>query len=261
MTGENWRNAGFQPAARQLAGLIASLRKLGSEQRAARWQRRIDQQAAMLLAAVDGQFERSQPYLPYAGAIAAWDGRRSGAQRAYGVSTLPELQEYLAAQLAQLSALAEASKAPRAWLAERGEGQALQARWQALQLALEQYAAKSPASSLRQLEQRITVDLNAMDRQSCGEKLAQDWPGREADFFHRREVQLLSLFGQRCAQLQSQAAQEAYQLIAEQFNRRLAGRYPFSALADAPAAEPGEVRDFLRLLDLHLAPGWSAGGA
>ncbi|MET0964103.1 MAG: hypothetical protein ABWY05_14995, partial [Noviherbaspirillum sp.] len=44
-------------------------------------------------------------------------------------------------------------------------------------------------------------------------------------------------------------------------NRRLAGRYPFSALADAPAAEPGEVRDFLRLLDLHLAPGWSAGGA
>lgn len=250
--GNDWHSSNFDSAQKQITPMIAALRKLNQIPASLQWQERMDQQAQLLLKNIDVQFDNSKLYFPDELAVNTWDGKRFASQRVFGVSTPADLQDYLAAQMNQISTFVDASKPPRAWL-ERGKPVPLAGNWLSLETELGKYAGKNPAGSIKQLEQLITDDLNAIDSTSCSDKMAHQSQARDGDYFQKRGRNLTVLFSQRCAGLQNENTRIAYAAITDHFNRVLLNRYPFTSSADAPPAEPDQVRELLRLLDVNFA--------
>lgn len=254
----NWRSSGFESAQKQVAPLVAGLRKLDQVRLANNWDKVLHQQAALLLRNLNDDFERGALYQPDSLQIASWDGKKQGALRAYGAAAPADLQDYLATQAATVTEFDEASKAPRAWL-ERDKAAAAQMGslnldgWKKIDGELVKYAAKSPAASIKQLEQLIAEDLNDLDQNNCSEKLAHLARARDGDFFQHRGQQLVRQFTARCQALQMDAVRAAYNGIADYFNTRLLHRYPFAGSYDAPSADPDTVLRFLALLDSQFA--------
>jgi type VI secretion system protein ImpL len=253
---QDWRATNFEQAAQAVPGLIAALRLLGQPERAEAWQAFMDGQAAHQLQMLQDQLLERRLYLPDAASVALWNGNRLGALPAYGAFVSADMQDYLASQFDELGALADAARAPRAWLEASGARQdraatLLVAAWRRLDAELRKYAAKDPASSLRRLEQFVSVDLNELDGVNCADRLVRFERGMQADYFQQQGQQAARLFLRRCGELQAENARNGYRSIAEYFNAALLNRYPFSASADAPPATPESVRHMLRQLDAH----------
>lgn len=249
-----WRSSNFAQAQKQIRPLISGLRKLDQARFSMQWQTLLDHQALLLLKNLNIEFNNSKLYYPDEVAVAAWDGKRLAAQRAFGAATPSDLDEYLATQFAIVTALVEASKVPRAWL-EQGQADTPSSQWLALDTALAKYATKNPSGTIKQLEQLIVKDLNEIDSISCGDKLLAPNHVQESDYFQKRSLSLRALFSQRCISLQASNSRSAYAAIADYYNTTLLSRYPFTNKQDAPPADPENVRELMRLLvtDLGLA--------
>jgi type VI secretion system protein ImpL len=253
---QDWRASNFEQAAQAVPGLLAALRTLGQPARAEAWQAFMDGQAAHQLQLLQDQLLERRLYLPDASSVAGWNGNRLGALPAYGAFVSADMQDYLASQFDELSALADAAKAPRAWLEASGARQdrmatLLVAAWRKLDGELRKYVAKDPTSSLRRLEQFVSVDLNELDGSNCADKLVRFERGIQADYFQQQGQQAARMVLRRCVALQAGNARNGYRSIAEYFNAALLNRYPFSASADAASATPEQVRHLLRQLDAH----------
>lgn len=244
------RSDNFDQAQKQLTPMLLALRKLDHPQLAAQWEHVLRNQAQLLLAALDSRVAGAGLYAADTAVIANWDGQPQAALLAFNAGSVDELQDYLAAQATQASELANAGRPLRMWLEQdrTGTGKSTLAQ---MDIELARYAAKNPAGSLRQLEHLIALDLNGIDNSNCGERLAKLTRSREGDYFQQRGQTLVRQFTQRCTVLQRQTALKAYSDIATYYNLHLAERYPFAAGADAPPADPEEVRELLRLLDQH----------
>lgn len=255
---QDWRATNFDQARQQLPELIGGLRKLGQGASADRWQAMVDDQAEQTLHLLHAQLHERPLYLPDAGAVGNWNGGRLGAVPAYGAIVTADLKDYLAAQLNEVRAYADAAKGARAWLEGAGAGRpgasaALLASWRKLDAELGKYVAKDPTATVSQLEHLVLDDLNAIDSANCSDKLVQMQRGTQPDYFQRQGRRAAGMFLLRCTQLQTMNAHSAWQSIARHYNATLAGNYPFAASINAAPAEPEQVRYMLRLLDVHRA--------
>lgn len=256
LPGLDWRTANFDQARQAMPPLLAGLRTMGQPLLADAWQSAMDRQAQTILEQIQGELDRRNLFLPDAAAVRNWNGSRMGALQAYGAFVPADLAANLAAQIDEVNARADAAKPARLWLEtapaeQRHAARATLAAWTRLDAELARYAGKNPASTLRQLEQFISEDLNAIDSANCGDKLVRLQYARNVDYFQRQGQVAAARFSERCTELQTQTARKAYEAIAEFYNAFLRGKYPFAAkLADPPAA-PERVRHLLRLLDTH----------
>ncbi|WP_027797779.1 type VI secretion system protein [Paraburkholderia acidipaludis] len=219
---------------------------------------RVSDAALGVLRSTDVQLQSLEPFRPLRGDFSGWNGSPGGSQRAFGAASPEALQTYLAAQAGAVSDAAAGAASALDWLVTQNPPLStadahLVARWKALFADLTQYRARSPASALVAVPAIISNQLDKMDLDTCGASLAQAEVPATGDVIASAGVQLVSSARERCYRLQIGTGMDAYEQLRSAFARNLAGRFPFSADANAPAADLRQTAAFVALLDAKLA--------
>lgn len=248
----------FDTLRKSALDLIEAFDSLGRADLAQNVALRVSDAALGVLKAGDGQLQTLAPFRPVRGDFSDWNGNPGGATRAYGAASPDELRAYLNAQSGAIADAAGSAAGALDWLMSRNppldaSDARLVARWKALYADLAQYRAKSPASALVAVPAIVANQLDKMDLNTCGVMLAQvDVPGG-ADIVSGAGERLVTSARERCFNLQIGTGMTAYDRLRTFFARELAGRFPFSADADAPAADLRQTVVFVAMLDANLA--------
>ncbi len=251
--------AAFQAAAEPLTRLIGLLHRLDL------WRDRQDlsdlvvAQGGRLLAEVDRLLQARSPYTPRQGGFGWWDGSAPVALPAFDVTSPNDLETYLQVQRRQVEGLAKQYAAPVvSWLGQNGVAddpvyRSLYQKWEGILGALADNEGKKPGNSVGELETFIGKDLVSFGLDDCFPVLtAGQVSGTPEDYFAGRRRQLSTELRSRCWALTAQRAREHYDALADLFNRRLAGRFPFAASPEAgfeSEAAPEDVAAFFQLFD------------
>lgn len=214
--------------------------------------------ALNVLRMAEAQVQSIAPFRPVRGDFSDWDGRPGGALRAFGAATPQALQSYLAAQGAAIAEMAGSAASALDWLNTQKQplepaDARLVGRWRALSADLTQYRAKSPTSAMIAVPAIIADQLDKLDIDNCSASLAQIDVPAAGDIVASAGIRLVSSAREQCFRLQMGGGIEAFQQIRGYFARYLAGRFPFSADAGAPAADLQQTAAFTALLDKDLA--------
>ena len=184
------------------------------------------------------------------------------------------VNRYLVAQRSRITDLANGFAAPLTGVLTRstvqgasangdsssaGSADALVARWQGIQQALQAYANQQPGSTLAALEQTVRAVYG--DENACQAVQGQSTTGAPIDFFDSRRLDLLENVSIQCRQVASADTLDNYDRLSSSFNRLLAGRFPFSddaGLRRDPQLNPDNLRSFFTQYDA-LADGLPEG--
>lgn len=253
------RVAAFEAAAEPLSQLLTRLDELGL------WQAREDltdlvvQQGGRLLSQVDHLLGSRAPYAPRQGGFGWWDGAVPAGLAAYDVESPDELASYLQLQRQRLEGIAREYAEPLVtWLEQTGAAndpsvRSLVRRWDGILAALDDHAAQKPGNSVARLEEFIGQDMASLTLDGCFAAIpARATATAGSDYFLENRERLRSDLLARCRALAADRAVESYAELADLFNRRLAGRYPFADSPDAAyvaEAAPEDVRGFFRRFD------------
>jgi len=205
----------------------------------------MQQQSTALAKWLNGNLSNQPPY-PYAVSAAAdQNGATPLTQAMFKTDTRDALEEYLAAQRDRVRTLATDYAAP---LASYLQSQGLQHAsgfdpWVAIIRDVSDYDAKKPGNSLASLENFIRSDLDKITPENGCQ--AADVGARSSDYFVQVHANIESAGMRDC----SQSALHIYTTqIANFFNAKLAGRFPFGPLPSTPGAaqaDPYDVSEFL----------------
>ncbi|MFL6233723.1 MAG: type VI secretion protein IcmF/TssM N-terminal domain-containing protein [Thermoanaerobaculia bacterium] len=247
--------ANFQAAAGPIAELSDRFARLGlladRDQVAAAF----TAQGAQILADADRLLALRAPYTPRGGGFDWWKGGKRPALEAYAARDEAELAAYLAAQRNEVADIAAHYAGPVIQaLGGKAASRPLRAaisRWTALGEQLRRYAAKEPGSSVAGLEDFIARDLTEIEPASCTRHINNRVLAEPAaDFFLERRAALRRQVWDRCLYLAGGQAAEGYRKLADFFNQRLAGKFPFAAALPGrldAEADPQDVRSFFQL--------------
>jgi len=250
--------APFDTLRKNALDLVEAFDSLGRPDLAQAVALRVSDAALDVLRATDVQLQSIEPFRPVRGDFSGWNGSSGGSMRAFGAATPEALQTYLAAQASAVADTAAGAASAIDWLTTQNPPLSsadarLVARWKALFADLAQYRARSPASALVAVPTIISNQLDKMDLDTCSASLAQvDVPG-SGDIVASAGMRLVSSARERCYRLQIGTGGEAYEQLRGYFERYLAGRFPFSADANAQAADLRQTAAFVALLDAKLA--------
>lgn len=259
------RIAASRVATERTVRILGIFKSLGLEERYGELAGTLLSQDDTLLREADHLLERSGLYAPRGGDFGWWNGARPVAPAAFGVPDAEGVDEYLAEQRIRLRQLLDVLAAPvladleapplRDFVAS-GDAEAYVsaarvAKWRSIGTQLDAYEAKVPGNSLAALEQFVRDEMNAVEVGNCSAAGGRD---RAGDFFAQARERLRASLLARCQGLARSAAASGYDRLRDQFQRTLAGRFPFAA----PGEEVGEagveaVREFFRLWD-ELGP-------
>jgi len=214
----------------------------------------LQSQAMRLLTALSGELDESNPYGVKNGSFDWWEGDRPLALAAYEVRSADELKEYLDRTREQVSSIAQEAEPllkfvePR--LPTNGASVPAVVRLQAIVTELKRYSEKKPGNSVSLLEDYIQTSLDKIAPDGTCQDPVRDQLGH-SDLFIVKRAWLRTNVLERCRVL----SQRAYtNQIAETFNSKLAGRFPFAAPGretGAPEAEPAVLAEFLNRFDQY----------
>ncbi len=248
-------------AAERVVRILTVFKALGMEERYRELAGTLLAQDDTFLREADLMLERSGLYAPRGGDFEWWNGSRPVAPAAFAATDAQGVDDYLAAQRARLRQLLDSFAAPvlsdleapalRDFVAsgdaEEYVSAARVAKWRAIGAQLDAYEAKTPGNSLAALEQFVREEMNAVEVGGC----TAAGRGRGDDFFLAARERLRASLTSRCLGLARSAASAGYERLREQFQRTLAGRFPFAVRDDGEAGEAGPeaVREFFRVWD------------
>lgn len=247
--------ANFQAAAAPVAGLTDRFGKLGlfaaKDQVAAAF----TAQGAQILADADRLLVLRAPYTPKGSGFDWWGGGRHLSLDAYGARDEAELAAYLGAQRSTVADISSRYAEPVIQaLGGKASSRSLRAsfaRWTAIGEQLRRYAGKEPGNSVASLEEFILKDLTEIEPANCTRRISTRMLAEPAaDFFQERRGGLRRQVWDRCLYLAGGQAAEGYRKLADFFNQRLAGKFPFAASPPGrldPEADPEDIRAFFQL--------------
>lgn len=208
-------------------------------------QRIMQQQSTALAKWLNSNLTNQPPY-PYAiDNVANWTGATPLTQLMFKTNSADALEEYLAAQRDRVRTLATDYATP---LASYLQAQGLQHAagfdsWTGIIRDVSDYDAKKPGNSIAALENFIRTDLDKITPENGCQ--AVDSRPHSTDYFVQVRANLESAALKDC----SQSAIQIYNTqIANIFNAKLAGRFPFGPLPTTPGAtqaDPYDVSEFL----------------
>jgi type VI secretion system protein ImpL len=219
-------------------------------------------QGEQTLADADRLLDLRSPYTPREGGFGWWKGRRPPAYEAFDARDEADLTTYLGAQRGEVADLSERYAAPVLQalqpLGGRGFTPALRrwiTRWTVIADQLRRYAGKDPDNSVSGLERFVLKDLTEIDLANCNGRITPRMLAEPAaDFFLERRAKLRREVRARCLILAGGEAAEGYGKLADFFNQRLAGKFPFAAAPPGrldAEAEPEDLRAFFQLYDAY----------
>jgi type VI secretion system protein ImpL len=188
----------------------------------------------------------------------AWTGKGSISLAMFDVANTPALAEHLNAERDRIKFLVQQAEPLALFLTQympvRAETQTqLIAKWQRLVDDFHQYESKSPASTLAALEGFINTGVDKIAENSCREESALD---SRPDFFVQVRNRLQLRITERCRDVVATTVCTSYTRIANLFNEKLAGQYPFAPLAATRTqqeARPDDVAAFYKVFDANAA--------
>ncbi|QLY62587.1 hypothetical protein HV211_19760 [Citrobacter freundii] len=120
-------------------------------------------------------------------------------------------------------------------------------RWSSSLAAMQRLQQQDPGSPPMQMATLAAV-LPTLSAQNCQSELAQFRSDGSNDFYGQSLNALVNASLQKCQQLRQQASIGAVQKIFNLYNIWLAGRFPFTAVPNAPDADVDRVRELTLLL-------------
>lgn len=238
-----------------LMALLTTLSQYKMDRLHAELRQVLREQSGNLLQELE-ELASTQSFYEAAEGFEGWDGQ--GSPRPAGFYTTDALAtaHYLDGMRGRLDLMWDSMGAPleafmtRAELGSGWQDTVVLGSWQSLGRELLQYRAKAPGSTLAALEQFVRFDLDEVRLDNCETKLAGAENIQSGDFFlYRRDLIRRQLL-ERCQTLMGAAVQADYGRMAESFNTKLAGHYPFVAGGSDPdveeEADPDELALFLR---------------
>lgn len=217
----------------------------------------VTEQAYRLLEMIDQLLESEQPYAIKNGNFAWWNGAAAPFLGAFEVRDTKELAARVTLQRERMKYFADTYAKPLVTLlinrprqrTQRQEG--LLAKWQGILTELEAYDNKKPGNSVATLETFVLQETEQVNAQNCLQSLTAPPPGESgSDFFALRLASLRREMYTRCQVITQEVAVREYARLAQMFNQRLAGKFPFVAGEDTSVeADPQAIRDFYRVFD------------
>jgi hypothetical protein len=228
-------------------------------------------QATHLLGEVGREFKSERFYATERPDFAWWKGTRPVSFAAFGSNSPDELAAFLDAQRKRIAYLGRELAAPVSAFAAAYnlpvQPNRLGARvnWEEILGALEQYDNKQPGNTVALLENFIRFEMDRVDIDDCGELMRQS-AGAPLDFFIRTRNEIRWQLNRQCKVLALEKAEreivrverenlgslDNYRQIEAEFNRRLAGRFPFHDAYSGPAlaeADPDAILAFFQTLE------------
>ena len=251
--------ANFLAAAGPLGELMDRFGKLGLADDRDQVAATFVAQGEQVLADADRLLALRSPYTPREGGFGWWKGRRPPANEAFDARDEADLTAYLGAQRGEVTDLSERYAAPVIQalqpLGGRGFTPALRrwiTRWTVIADQLRRYAGKDPDNSVSGLERFVLKDLTEIDLANCNGRITPRMLAEPAaDFFLERRAKLRREVRARCLVLAGGWAAEGYGKLADFFNQRLAGRFPFTAGVFPFKREGEDLRAFFQLYDAY----------
>lgn len=214
-------------------------------------------EAMRLLRMTDDLLERSPPYKT-ASDFGWRDAAVPPSPAAWGAQDPAELALYLDATRARLARLSRGYAKPLvAWMAHAGtddlpENAEIVNKWQSVLDDLDDYDAKKPGNATAALEDYISGPMAKVTMRDCAAAMLAARPSHAERYLGGKLDRLSRQVTELCWAEASHEATRRYAKIAEFFNDRLAGRYPFSPDNPASAeveASAEDIRRFYRLFD------------
>jgi type VI secretion system protein ImpL len=224
----------------------------------------VSQEGYAILRGLEHLLQQEHLYVPRQGSFAAWDGSRPLAARAFVAGDPAELPGYLDKQRERIAYLAGEYAGPVLRAVTRSDARRDQGflrlydRWSAIATGLKDYESKKAGNSLAGLEGLVLQDLEEVELASCAKKVSlRDVANVSTvanasgpDYFSCTASRLRRDLLRRCYDL----SVDGYGRIAQLFDSRLAGRFPFSPALPGRAddeADPEAIRDFYALFDRY----------
>lgn len=246
---------------------VGALRQISAEvarvpdSQAAFVERRISEvlasQAASLARRLDALIAAEQPYAPKSGGFESWNDSSSLALTAFAAPSTEDLTQYLDRERERFRDLAQDYAGPLLHYLESpttpksADVNTIVARWKSIVADLKLYDGKKPGNPIGVLEQFIRTGMDTITPENrCAAPIGDPVRG---DYFLGRRAALRGLAVDRCHEILA----ARYETLADFFNTRLAGRFPFApgaAKPDAAEADPVDVMSFYEQFDPN-APG------
>jgi type VI secretion system protein ImpL len=251
--------ASFQAAAGPLTELADHFSRLGLSEDSRQVTVALAAQGKWILDDADRLLALRTPYTPRGGGFEWWKGGARPALEAFAVRDEAELAAYLTAQRNEVADITSRYAEPVIQaLGAKTSSRPLRtaiSRWTAMAEQLRRYAAKEPGSSVANLEDFILKDLTEIEPASCTRHITSRMLAEPtSDFFLERRAALRRQVWDRCLYLAGGQAAEGYRKLADVFNQRLAGRFPFAAAPPGrldQEADPQDIRSFFQLWTVY----------
>ena len=204
--------------------------------------RSLAQQASALLVGINQQL----PALYSPGTRTDSDaGTLPVSQWIYGVNSADDLQVYLSNERQKVEILTGDAVPLVQLLRAEGGHSPLLAKWRNISQDVDALQAKKPDNPIQILETFIATDLDKITPEAGCKTVGQQ---HSTDVFLNVRAELATMAVDRCHQV----ALLRYNEIAADFNRRLAGHFPFSQFLDTRSgseAAPADIAEFYQTVD------------
>lgn len=241
----------FQAASQSLTQLLEDFSELNFDDDYQDLQRLTTNHALMVLARIDRAFDARHFYWPPAGNFDGWTAD-SLPSVVYGTHTPDEMDGYLLAQRQDVQRYSAAAQPLAAFLQNGGAGQkqTLIAKWRSIVNDLQKNESGGAGPGLGSVEEFLDSGMNKMAPPDC--QIPASPASSSLIYFVRVRRSLEQALVSRCRSLSNRSAFQEYIEIANFFNERLAGKFPFSPPSDdaaAPEADPSDLTELFRRLD------------
>lgn len=184
-----------------------------------------------------------------------WDNLQPLSSVAFGVSDKVETEFYLKTQRERARFLAQKYAQPlltylsdKSSLGKQAQGDVIP-RWTRMYTELFKYENEDPENSLTKLENFIRIGMNKINLSNCYTEL-EDAGRNSGDFFTEKLAKLHTSLFEQCRFIADLEAYRRYHLIADFFNQKLAGKFPFAEVSKQPAfseADPEQVQNLFAI--------------
>ncbi|CAE6923618.1 type VI secretion system protein [Ectopseudomonas khazarica] len=245
----------FNVSVEQAMQVIQALKGLGRADLASTLQSQLTLRAMADVAEVLADID-TLPLFTLRYPIAEWDGKPNLGLKLFRATDIQDLKASLARQFTDISTSTDKVLPELTWLRAQNDLplplQEKVSRLGSINDDMKKYKAQNPTSAPALFEQLVSRDLVEMDIGNCRQVLSTaSLPPGDGDL--ARYTQGISEQArQRCNELQTQDAAQAWSALASYFNQYLAGRFPFSYNLDSSDADPARVKHLLELIDTHL---------
>ena len=222
-------------------------------------------QTSTLLEAIDELFMEEDLYSMKRGDFSWWNGEEPVSLAAFGVNGEEELKHYLGLQQARIKHLAYEYAEPvvtffmNTQFSRTRDNKGILFRWEKILSELDKYENKKPENSITVLEKFILFDINEINKENYFKKITRkDLSEQSGGYFLQKRNRLRQMLFEQCQSLAAKEVFQEYTKVKGFFNRRLAGRFPFSKIEGGRIifeADPEDIRDFYRVFDEYVKEG------